>query len=80
MTLLFLSGSPLAFHQGVLSLQELMRHRAIWIYCTPPDPNAAIRIPTWAIIAVIGGIETLMKLGLLGKANLKAAKSLTAWE
>ena len=25
-------------------------------------------------------IETLMQLGLLGKANLKAAKSLTIWE
>ena len=28
----------------------------------------------------IGGIETLRQLGLLGKANFKAAKSLTAWE
>ena len=27
----------------------------------------------------IGGIETLRQLGLLGKANFKAAKSLTAW-
>ena len=29
---------------------------------------------------VINGIETLRQLGLLGKANFKAAKSLTAWE
>ena len=28
----------------------------------------------------IGGIETLRQLGLLGEANFKAAKSLTAWE
>ena len=28
----------------------------------------------------IGGIETLRQLGSLGKANFKAAKSLTAWE
>ena len=28
----------------------------------------------------ISGIETLRQLGLLGKANFKAAKSLTAWE
>ena len=27
----------------------------------------------------ISGIETLRQLGLLGKANLKAEKSLTAW-
>ena len=28
----------------------------------------------------ISGIETLRQLGLLSKANFKAAKSLTAWE
>ena len=28
----------------------------------------------------ISGIETLMQQGLLGEANFKAAKSLTAWE
>ena len=28
----------------------------------------------------IGGIETLRQLGLLGKANFKAAKPLTTWE
>ena len=32
------------------------------------------------IIMGISGIETLIQLGLLGKANFKAAKSLTAWE
>ena len=62
------------------SLQELMRHRAIWIYCTPPDPNASIRIRTWLVFTDICGIETLMQLGSLGKANFKAAKSLTTWE
>ena len=29
---------------------------------------------------VINGIETLRQLGLLDKANFKAAKSLAAWE
>ena len=80
MTLLLLSGNHLAFQQGSSSLQELLRHRAIWIYCAPPDPNGSIRIPTWAIIMAISGIETLMQLGLLGKANFKAAKPQTAWE
>ena len=28
----------------------------------------------------ISGIETIMQLGLLDKANFKATKSLTAWE
>ena len=32
------------------------------------------------LITVINGIETLRQLGLLGKANFKAAKSLTTWE
>ena len=32
------------------------------------------------VITAISGIETLRQLGLLGKANFKAAKSLTAWE
>ena len=32
------------------------------------------------VVTAIGGIETLRQLGLLGKANFKAAKSLTAWE
>ena len=31
-------------------------------------------------VMAISGIETLRQLGLLGKANFKAAKSLTAWE
>ena len=80
MTLLLLSGNPLAFQWGSSSLQELLRHRAIWIYCTPQDPNASIRIPTWAIIMAISGIETLMHLGLLGEADFKATKSLVTWE
>ena len=65
---------------GASSLQESLRHTAIWIYCVPPDPNASIRIPTWVIIMAISGIETLMWLGLLDKAHFKAAKSLTAWK
>ena len=32
------------------------------------------------VVMAISGIETLRQLGLLGKANSKAAKSLTAWE
>ena len=57
-----------------------MRHRVVWTYGIPPDPNALIRMPTWSVGTAIGGIETLWQLGLLGKANFKAAKSLTAWE
>ena len=37
-------------------------------------------MPTWNVVTAIGGIETLRQLGLLGKANFKATKSLTAWE
>ena len=80
MTLFLLSGNPLDFQLGVLFLQELLRHGAIWIYCAPPAPIASIRIPTCAIITAISGIETLMHLGSLGKANFKAAKCLTTWE
>ena len=32
------------------------------------------------VFMAISGIETLRQLSLLGKANFKAAKSLTAWE
>ena len=32
------------------------------------------------IVMAINGIETLRQLGLLGKGNLKAAKSPTTWE
>ena len=32
------------------------------------------------VIMAINGLETLRQLGLLGRANFKAAKSLTAWE
>ena len=32
------------------------------------------------VVTAISGIETLRQLGLLGKANFKDAKSLTAWE
>ena len=32
------------------------------------------------VVTVINGIETLRQLGLLGKANFKVSKSLTAWE
>ena len=32
------------------------------------------------VVTVINRIETLRQLGLLGKANFKAAKSLTVWE
>ena len=77
MTLLLLSGSPLAFQQEVLFSARVDVTKG---YLAPPDPNASIRIPTWAIIMAISGIETLMQLGLLGKAYFKAAKSLTAWE
>ena len=37
-------------------------------------------MPTWNVVMAIGGIETLRQLGLLGEANFKASKSLTAWE
>ena len=37
-------------------------------------------MPTQDVVTAIGGIETLRKLGSLGEANFKAAKSLTAWE
>ena len=57
-----------------------MRHRVVWTYGVPPDPNALIRMPTWNVVMAIGGIETLRQLGLLGEANFKAAKSLTTWE
>ena len=76
MTLLLLSGSPLAFQQGSSSIQDLLRHR--FIYCASPDPNASIKIPTWAVITAIIGIETLMHLGSLGEPNFKTEKSLTA--
>ena len=46
----------------------------------PPDPNALIRMPTWNVVTAISRIETLRQLHLLGEANFKAAKSLTAWE
>ena len=32
------------------------------------------------VVTAISGIETLRQLSLLGKANFKAAKSLTAWK
>ena len=32
------------------------------------------------VVMAINGIETLRQLGLLGKANFKAAKYLTPWE
>ena len=57
-----------------------MRHRVVWTNGIPPDPNALIRMPTWNVVMAIGGIETIRQLGLLGKANFMAAKSLTAWE
>ena len=57
-----------------------MRHRVVWTYGVPPDPNALIRMPTWDVVTAIGGIETLRQVGSLGEANFKAAKSLTAWE
>ena len=57
-----------------------MRHRVVWTYDAPPDPNTLIRMPTSNVVMAIGGIETLRQLGLLGEANFKAAKSLTAWE
>ena len=57
-----------------------MRHRVVWTYGIPPDPNALIRMPTGNIVMAIGGIETLRQPGSLGEANFKAAKSLTAWE
>ena len=57
-----------------------MRHRVVWTYGIPPEPNALIRMPTWNVVTAIGGIEALMQLGSLGEANFKAAKSLTAWE
>ena len=57
-----------------------MRQRVVWTYGVPPDPNALIRMPTWNVVMAIGGIEFLRQLGLLGEANFKVAKSLTAWE
>ena len=57
-----------------------MRHRVVCTYGVPPDPNALIRMPTWNVVGAIVGIEILRQLGLLGEANFKAAKSLTAWE
>ena len=57
-----------------------MRHRVVWTYGVPPDPNALIRMPTWNVVTAIGGIETLRQLGSLVEANFKATKSLTAWE
>ena len=57
-----------------------MRHRVVWTYGIPPDPNALIRMPSWDVVMASGGIETLRQLGLLGEANFKAAKSLIAWE
>ena len=57
-----------------------MRHRVVWTYGVPPDPNALIRMPTWNVVTAIGGIDTLRQLSSLGEANFKAAKSLTAWE
>ena len=57
-----------------------MKHRVVWTYGVPPDPNALIRMPTWNVVTAIGGIDTLRQLGLLGKANFKAAKTLNAWE
>ena len=57
-----------------------MRQRVVWTYGVPTDPNALIRMPTLVVIMAISGIETLRQLGLLGKANFKAAKSLTTWE
>ena len=32
------------------------------------------------VVMAISGIESLRQLGLVGKANFKAAKSLTPWE
>ena len=61
-------------------LHYKMRCRVVWIYCTPPNLNALIRMPTLVGIMAITGIETVMELCLLGKANLKVEKSLTAWE
>ena len=75
-----LEWEPSSHPVGSSSLQELLRHRAIPICCTPPDPNASIRIPTWAILIATNGTETLMQVGSLGEANFKAAKFLTGWE
>ena len=55
-----------------------MRHRVVWTYGVPPDPNALIRMPTWNVVTGIGGIETLRQLGSLDEANFKAAKSLSS--
>ena len=57
-----------------------MRHRVLWTYGIPPDPNALIRMPTWNVVTAIGGIETLRQLGSLGEANFMAAMSLTTSE
>ena len=32
------------------------------------------------VIMAIGGIDNLRKLGLMGKVNFKASKSLTGWD
>ena len=73
-----LEWEPSRLPAGFSSLQELFRHRAIWIYYEPPDPNTLIRIPTWLVFTAMCGIDTLMQLGSLGEANFKAPKSLPA--
>ena len=43
-------------------------------------PGSSLSVVCLFFLNAIGGIETLRQLGSLGKANFKAAKSLTAWE
>ena len=77
MTLHLFSGNPLAFQWGVVFPTRVVETQGyLDIICTA-RPNASIRIPTWEIIMANSGNETLMQLGLLGKATFKAAKTLT---
>ena len=67
MTLLLLTGSRLAFEWGVLFSARVVERQGYLDLLSPPDQNASIRIPTWAIITALSGIETLMQLGFLVK-------------
>ena len=75
-----LEWEPSSLPVGVLFSTRVVETQGYLDSLAPPDPNASIRIPTWPIIMALSGIETLIQLGLVGKANFKAAKSLVTWE
>ena len=63
---------------GSSSLQDETQGCLDLLHTTRPkcfDQDANLRI-----IMATSEIETLKQLGLLGEANFKAAKSLTAWD